>query len=181
MIEKIAFYEGNKAIEDKLAEECNMETSDFIFLARGDRLQCGDNLTADIIAPDRKRPKENQMEYDAGDENIRSLVFKVNLTFLVTGDIDTEVEHELKGDLKADVLQVPHHGSAGSSGDEFIERVSPKEAVFQVGKNNYGHPSPKVIEKYQNKCIIINRNDEDGAIGFIISNGRYKKVTVIKG
>ena len=184
MIEKIAFYEGNKAIKDKLSEECNMETSNFIFLARGDRLQCGDNLTADIIAPDRKRPKEYQREYDAGDENIRSLVFKVNLdglTFLVTGDIDTEVENELKGDLKADVLQVPHHGSAGSSGDEFIERVSPKEAVFQVGKNNYGHPSPKVIEKYQNKCIIINRNDEDGAIGFIISNGRYKKVTVIKG
>lgn len=180
MIKKIAFYEGNKVIKDKLGEECGMDTADFIFIAEKDMLKCGKDLQIDVIAPERKSMEEYRQEYDKGNENPRSLIFKVELndiTFMVTGDIDKDIEEKLKGDIKADILQVPHHGSAGSSGDGFIDRVSPQTAVFQVGKNNYGHPSAEVIEKYQNKCIIINRNDKDGAVGFVISDNRYRIIT----
>nr|HUM56165.1 DNA internalization-related competence protein ComEC/Rec2 [Bacillota bacterium] len=58
------------------------------------------------------------------------------------------------------------------SSDNFLDAVAPKMAVFQVGKNNYGHPSSDVIEKCRKKGIMIFRNDKSGAIGFIWSDGR---------
>ena len=36
--------------------------------------------------------------------------------------------------LKADILKIGHHGSAGSTCDSFLEAVSPKMCVIQVGK-----------------------------------------------
>ena len=68
--------------------------------------------------------------------------------------------------LTADVLKIGHHGSPGSTSDDFLDAVSPAYAVIQTGKNNYGHPSPKIIEKCTKKGIIVYRNDYDGAVGF---------------
>ena len=64
------------------------------------------------------------------------------------------------------MLKIGHHGSPTSTCDEFLEAVNPTYAVIQTGKNNYGHPSPKIIEKCAEKGIIVYRNDYNGAIGF---------------
>lgn len=184
MIERIAFYEGNNIISERLSQECGISKKRFLFLKKGDVVDLGEGLSAEIIAPERKNKQRYQKEYDEGDENKRSLVIRIikdKTVFLITGDIDKKTEETIEGNIKADVIQVPHHGSGGSSGEKFIERVKPKAAVFQVGKNNYGHPDPDVIEKYKNKCIIINRNDENGAVGFNISDGNFHIVTMIDG
>jgi competence protein ComEC len=68
--------------------------------------------------------------------------------------------------LNADVLKIGHHGSRYSTSDGFLDAVSPKIAVFQVGKNNFGHPHPSVIEKCTEKGIIVYRNDLNGAVIF---------------
>lgn len=74
--------------------------------------------------------------------------------------------------LKCDVLKVAHHGSAYSTSDRFLEAVSPSVAVIGVGRNNYGHPSQKVIEKLQKKGIMVFRTDLDGAVGIRSKDGK---------
>jgi len=97
---------------------------------------------------------------------------------LVTGDLDSEGEKKMmeyyKGTdaLKADILKIGHHGSRYSTCDEFLDAVNPKYAVVQVGRNNYGHPNSKVIEKCEEKGIILFRNDTHGCVGFSLSGER---------
>lgn len=73
--------------------------------------------------------------------------------------------------LQVSVLKIGHHGSRYSTGDEFLRRVSPKAAIIQVGKNNFGHPSPGVIVKCRNSGIMLYRNDLQGAIMFTRQKG----------
>lgn len=183
MIKKLALYKGNSIIEDKILRECNLKRNDMLYLTRGNKLKIDENLFVEIIAPLPKVKNQYVDELKSGDENARSLVAKVylnDLVYLITGDIDIDTEEKLKGNLRCHVIQVPHHGSKDSSSDYLLNSAKPKVAVFQVGKNNYGHPSPHVIEKYKNSGIIINRNDTQGDIGFIFKDGNYSIVEMIK-
>lgn len=87
--------------------------------------------------------------------NPASVVVRVELgiaSMLLTGDLDSAGERrllELSPTLSAGLLQVPHHGSAGSSSLRFISRVAPDYAVVSVGAGNaYGHPREEVVRKY---------------------------------
>lgn len=125
------------------------------------------------------------------DENENCSVFMVtyeDYKILITGDLDEEGEKELMrlyegtDKLKADILKIGHHGSGGSTCDQFLNAVDPDICVIQAGKNNYGHPDPKVIEKCRENCIMVFRTDIHGAVGF--SFGReieYHKTTEEKG
>jgi competence protein ComEC len=83
--------------------------------------------------------------------------------------------------LGADILKVAHHGSKYSESESFAKNVSPEYAVFQVGKNNFGHPNKGVIEKFRRKGIMIYRNDEDGAVAFDFGRNGSIKVKTVKG
>ena len=115
---------------------------------------------------------------DSQDENENCSVFMIyynNHKILITGDLDSLGERKMveyyKGTsvLKADILKIGHHGSKYSTCDAFLEVVNPTFAVIQVGKNNYGHPDSKVIEKCKEKGIIVLRNDTHGCVGFSLS------------
>jgi competence protein ComEC len=99
--------------------------------------------------------------------------------FLFTGDIEKESEQELVeggGDISADVLKAAHHGSKTSSIKEFVERVDPKLAVIQVGRNNrYGHPHAQTLETFKSLNIPVLRNDINGNI-VILSDGKNLKI-----
>ena len=93
---------------------------------------------------------------------------------LITGDLDEEGELAMLAyyqgrneteRLRADVLKVGHHGSKTSSAAAFLDVVNPRIAVIQVGKNNYGHPSPEVLERLTARGVPVFRNDVHGAIG----------------
>ena len=81
------------------------------------------------------------------------------IRYLLTGDIEKHVERQLLmhyPDLKADVLQVPHHGSKTSSGSAFIKQLEPQMALFSHGyRNRFHHPSQKVVQKYRKKAVKI--------------------------
>jgi competence protein ComEC len=70
---------------------------------------------------------------------------------LLTGDLDSLGERRLletNPTLSAELLQVGHHGSAGSNTLSFLSQVSPKYAFVSVGAGNgYGHPAPSVVRK----------------------------------
>ncbi len=117
------------------------------------------------------------------DENDNCSVFMVyfnNFKILVTGDLDEAGERKMiefygkEEKLKADILKVGHHGSKTSTSDEFLNAVSPEYAVIQVGKNNYGHPDIKIIEKCRKRGIIVLRNDTHGAVGFSFKEGKIQ-------
>ncbi|MBP2034160.1 competence protein ComEC [Clostridium algifaecis] len=134
----------------------------------GIKLDLGKNTTAEMLAP-------NSMNYP--DTNNYSVVLKItygNTKFLFTGDAEKTSESEIidKGyDLSADVLKVGHHGSSGSTSQQFLDKVDPKIAIISCGKNNkYGHPHKKTINKLKKKNIQIYRTDVDGTI-ILMSNG----------
>ena len=140
----------------------------------GDRIILDEEHYIDILWP---IPGYEQSE----DENYFSRIFKIydrGVTTLVTGDITEEGEKALISyygaeKLKSHILKVAHHGSRFSTCQEFIDAVSPIIAVISVGKNNYGHPAPSVIEKLERSGIIVYRTDRDGAIGIIVGENRF--------
>ena len=64
----------------------------------------------------------------------------------------------------AEVLVVGHHGSDTSTCRELIESIQPDLAIISVGYNNYGHPSPRVIERLEGYGIRVLRTDLEGNI-----------------
>jgi competence protein ComEC len=108
-----------------------------------------------------------------------------NMSFLFTGDLGFEGERQLLNsglDLGAEVLKAGHHGSATSTSEEFLSRVNPTFAVISAGKdNNFGHPSPKVLDMLKQKGIKIFRTDLQGAVTFKIQKNNVKIFTSIPG
>ena len=108
---------------------------------------------------------------DTSLSNNHSLVMKLrfrNVQVLLAGDIEKEAEYRLMRDgasLRADILKVPHHGSASSSTPSFLERVKPTHAIFSVGERNIGKlPHPDVLKRYEQLGAKIFRTDRHGAI-----------------
>lgn len=112
---------------------------------------------------------------DTSDLNNTSIVLKLkygNNTFLFMGDATSKVEKIiLDKDIKADLLKVGHHGSQYSSTDAFLDKVNPKYAVIEVGKNNtYDHPKDVTLNKLSERNIQVHRTDEEGTI-LVTSDG----------
>ncbi|MGH8597600.1 MAG: DNA internalization-related competence protein ComEC/Rec2, partial [Gammaproteobacteria bacterium] len=104
-------------------------------------------------------------------ENDRSCVIRVrgnSGTALLTGDIETTAERAIlatAASLTADVLLVPHHGSATSSHNAFLKAVSPRYALVSAGyRNRFGHPAPVIRAAYRARGIELFSTIELGAI-----------------
>ena len=77
--------------------------------------------------------------------------------------------------IDSDVLKVSHHGSKTSSAPEFIEAVSPKIAVIQLGRDNsYGHPHRETLETLEKYDIDILRTDFQGDIKILCNSQSLK-------
>jgi len=91
----------------------------------------------------------------------------------LAGDIEKRIEQQLldHDDLpqNIDVLLVPHHGSNTSSGSPWLRRLQPAWGVVTAGFNNpYGHPHPKVIDRYANEGIALLNTARSGAVRFTL-------------
>lgn len=175
-IKKLGVYEANSVNENHLKKE--FKTDEILYLAAGDVINMGRNVSVEVLSPDRGNP------LDEKDENKNSLVLRVNIkgsSVLMTGDIDEKGEKTLIADtdIKADILKIAHHGSRYSSCEKFIAVAAPKIAVIQVGKNTYGHPSEEVIKRLEEHKITVLRNDEQGAVGIRVNKaGDFGIVTM---
>ena len=68
--------------------------------------------------------------------------------------------------LSADILKVGHHGSDSSTNLKFLQAVKPKKAAISSGKNRFGHPSLRVINRLKRIKVEIFRTDILGDILF---------------
>jgi competence protein ComEC len=105
--------------------------------------------------------------------NNHSIVLHLRLgriSFLLPGDIEEPVERNLvlsHTPLAATVLKSPHHGSKTSSTEMFLDEVNPQVVVISVGEDNqFGHPSPEVLDRYAERGSSVFRTDEHGTIEF---------------
>ena len=103
-------------------------------------------------------------------------------TLLLAGDIEAAQERRLVAvygaqGLAADVLLVPHHGSATSSTEAFVDAVSPRWAIVQAAyRSRFRHPHPKVVERYERRGITLLRSDADGAVQLRLRIGEPPRI-----
>jgi competence protein ComEC len=101
--------------------------------------------------------------------NESSCVLKVatdSNSLLVTGDIERRAESATLGQpLAADVVVVPHHGSATSSSPPFVAAVGASVAVVSAGyANRWGFPRPEVRERWRQSGARVVVTGDAGAV-----------------
>ena len=74
-------------------------------------------------------------------------------------------------DLSADVLKVPHHGSAFQF-PAFLAAVHASVGIVSVGTgNDYGHPSPLLLAELAKLGVTVSRTDRDGDVAVAVRDG----------
>ena len=191
-IKTLALYEANSVIESEIIKRTGLASEQIVYLTSGQIIVVDEDVRIEVLFPER-RPETEYVEFKkrGGNENDISLILKVyyrGVSTLLTGDLSFtgedglfEVLGENRDKLKSDFLKVAHHGSKNNTSDEFLAVVNPDIAVFQVGRNGFGHPTAEVLGKMDSVVNAqIYRNDNHGAIGvFIGKNGKVKVQTML--
>ncbi len=141
-------------------------------LATGEALLVGE-LDFEVLWP---RPAAGVDGLDASAErrggNEESLVLRAEVggrRHLLAADIGAATERRLLGDvgadLRADVLKVGHHGSAGSTTRAFVARVAPRLAVLSAPcRPRRGLPNPVVLGRLRDAGVRLAWTGRDGAV-----------------
>lgn len=151
------------ALKTALAEH----TVPMLTLAEGDTIRYDDSNLF-IMSPDSALLGHKERN----ETGIVAKLTSEDSTVLFTADVGFPVEQVLlkKGhDISADVLKVGHHGSKYSSSESFVATVRPLVSVIGVGKNSYGHPTPRVLETLDLAGTHMYRTDQDGTVKVILS------------
>jgi competence protein ComEC len=145
-------------------------------VTRGYSAHLGSDVTLTVL-----NPGQSLLTGTGSQADDNCVVVKVDagrIGFLLAGDITREVEMEMIGAraaLDSTVLKVAHHGSARSTGDEFLAVVTPRAVVISVGAGNgYGHPHDAVVDRLAAHvgAESIYRTDEHGTVEFVTDGER---------
>jgi beta-lactamase superfamily II metal-dependent hydrolase len=132
-----------------------------IYVDVNDKFELGD-IDFQVLGPINDK-------YSDPNEYSIVVMFKFGDTsFLLTGDAEIKNETEMinnNTNLKADVLQIGHHGSDSSTSLSFLNAVNPTQAIISCGKDNkYGHPTNATLQTLASKEVEIFRTDLHGTI-----------------
>ena len=142
----------------------------------GHQFSLGRDIRLDVL-----NPPPALLTGTSDDINNNSIVLRLvyrDVSFLLTADIGMDAEMLLAGnrtDLRSSVLKVAHHGSRGSTSDEFLAIVKPSAAVISAGAvNRFGHPHRETLDRLnavlENSNIFITANR--GNVEFITDGYR---------
>lgn len=105
---------------------------------------------------------------DNNDDSVVTYLEYKDVNFMFTGDIEADAEKDMVAkNLVPDVdfMSVPHHGSKGSSTEEFLAKAKPEYAIVSVGADNsYGHPTADALNRYNAIGATVYRTDQLGDI-----------------
>jgi competence protein ComEC len=153
----------------RVADPLYLEFLDLL-VARGVRwhpARPGERVVLDGVALTVLHPDTAWAEW-GGDVNEDSLVLLVEFgafQALFAGDAGFPAEARLRGRVgRVDLLKVGHHGSAGSTGDGWLQELAPRAAVVSVGRNTYGHPAPSAVGRIARAGAELWRTDRDGSV-----------------
>ncbi|WP_162891118.1 ComEC/Rec2 family competence protein [Aeromicrobium sp. A1-2] len=154
-------------------------------VAPGDSFTIGE-VAAQVIWPERTPGAEQTVRTRARDGSIvndASVVLAVRVRgvrLLLTGDIEPDAQAAIlrrHADLAADVIKMPHHGSARQS-RAFFDAVGARIGTISAGKDNdYGHPAAAALTLLREEGIQWWRTDTDGDIAIVERDGRTHVVS----
>ena len=120
---------------------------------------------------------------ESSKQNDGSLVIMVEvagLRLLLTGDVEPPGQQAIRGtgaDLRADVLKIPHHGSAQHD-PAFFAATHARLAIASAGAHNdYGHPAPRTVQLVQSLGMTLLRTDQHGSVAIRLGPNRLAAVT----
>ena len=132
-------------------------------LAAGDVLELG-RLRVDVLWP----PPQTLPGAEPNDNSLILFLRWQGSTALLTGD--AEFEAAGPDPPPADVLKVPHHGSADAGLGAALDRSLPAVALISVGADNdYGHPTSETLAELSSHDVCILRTDVDGDVSVDLS------------
>lgn len=136
---------------------------------RGERFTL-DSVDFAILHP---HPQWEGWGEDVNEDSLVLLVQYGAFQALFAGDAGIPAEEEMRGRTgRVDLLKVGHHGSRGSTGEEWLDSLRPKAAVVSSGRNNYGHPSPETLDRLTRRGVALWRTDHDGPITVLTDGQR---------
>lgn len=151
------------ALDDAVKKEEGIQT---IVARRGERIDLGGGVVADILFPDR--------DVSTYETNTGSIVMRLSYgdtSFMLTGDSPSEIEDylvSLDGEkLKTNVLKAGHHGSRSSTDELWLKTLHPDMVIISAGKGNaYGHPHQETLARIKNEGAEILSTIDLGTIVF---------------
>jgi competence protein ComEC len=138
-------------------------------------------LTWSVLGPDPTLAAAADSDEAANDASVVLSVRTNGVTILLTGDVEVAAQQALVARdptaLRADVLKVPHHGSADYDA-EFLRVVGARLAVVSVGADNdYGHPAPTTLDALRDVGATTARTDELGDAAVVVRDGELEVVS----
>lgn len=156
-----------------------------ISAAPGTTVRAQDALVEVVSGTSGSAAVEGQQESSA--ENNASTVVRVSgggMRVLVAGDLEEDGQRAVvstAADLAADVLIVPHHGSASQS-EDFLAAVGARIALISAGlDNDYGHPAPWTLNRLAVSGAETRRTDTQGSLAVGWSGGALLVTTERQG
>jgi competence protein ComEC len=144
---------------------------------RGERFVL-DDVAFTVLHPD---PGWSGWGEDVNEDSLVLLIEYGSFQALFAGDAGFPAEAEMRGRAPAvDLLKVGHHGSRGSTGEEWLDSLRPRAAVISVGRNKYGHPSGPTLTRLRAHKVDTWRTDRDGPVT-VTTDGTLMKVTSARG
>ena len=157
-------------------------------LAAGNRIKFG-QVTFDVVWPSKlwldtfnTQAAEPGVTSDQVDLNLFSLYLYIKyqqFDLLLTGDggADTQSLIDLTTQKPwlptLEVLKVPHHGSKTGLTDDFVKSIRLKLSIISVGKNHFGHPDEKIMEKLLKYGQVL-RTDKKGDIEIVAEDNKWR-------
>lgn len=159
------------------------------FLSAVDREGCDYRMpvTGDVLTFDSAL-EITVLHADSAPRNINdgSVVLRIRYnatTLLLTGDAEEGSETRMLArwgarELRADLLQVGHHGSRTSTSPAFLRAVAPETGVISCGTGNrYGHPKPQTLERLARAGVDCARTDLRGTMRYRSDGRRWRPVS----
>lgn len=135
-----------------------------------------ENASFTVLSPEKGETFDNLNNYSA----VLRFTYG-NISFMLTGDAETEVEENIlarETDITSNVLKCGHHGSSTSSSIDFLRAVTPAVAVISCGQDNkYGHPHHETLESLAELNCKVLRTDTDGTVAVTTDGNAYSVYT----
>jgi competence protein ComEC len=133
----------------------------------GNVIDLHDGVRLEVVSPSDATP-ESESDSAVNDSSVVVRVGYGKVHVLLSGDSERPAEDEMLSngsDLTANVLKVPHHGSASATAIEWLQAVHPQVAVISVGwHNQFGLPSEETLARLKDAGCDVYRTDQNGNV-----------------
>lgn len=152
-----------------------LQSSDRVRFPGGAPCLTGERWTWDGVEFELLHPPEH-FPYQRNESSCVLRVQAGEQVVLFAGDIGRLIEQRLlrehAGRMRADIVLVPHHGSASSSSELFVTAVGARHALIAAGHaNRFGHPRPEVVARWQASGAQVWNTAEHGALSVRLGAG----------